>query len=433
MLCVSCGTKPGLPRGPVDGNATFAPMADASLMNAGADDARSNDLGGGTDFRQRPDTADMADSMGECSPVSATWMPEPEVAMCPPSASPAACAGGDVGAVVARNGACLDSWGAIPFQCIMWRAPTASEEIVVLEVADCTDSVEISSAIVCRDRIEIAYVDSGTCQTCDGKRSKLRAFKLPLDARPVVVTGRSIEPPCLPPAGGTTGTGGTGGTGGATGIGGTTASSGMGSGGATASSTGVDGGCAQSPIDTTRASVAFSDYLGRATSPSIQAEEKTVPGLWDEIHAQLFSGKVYADDHSVSSECSFIYRNCALTMLTDNCTWFGPVASGVATQGAFYYSWGSGSGVYRSRFGKLAPSGDGLVKTISGEYFNPSLGPPTLVVALENGQLRVYRANVYWGKFNDWQDPEFMGTLKDFGDRLAIVHSNGQELPSTLP
>jgi hypothetical protein len=105
----------------------------------------------------------------------------------------------------------------------------------------------------------------------------------------------------------------------------------------------------------------------------------------------------------------------------------------VATQDALYFSWGSGSGIYRSTLGKLAPSGDGLVKTTSGEYFNPSHGPPTLVVALENGQLNVYRAKVSWARFNDWQDPEFMGTLKDFGDRLAIVDGNGRELPSTLP
>jgi hypothetical protein len=37
------------------------------------------------------------------------------------------------------------------------------------------------------------------------------------------------------------------------------------------------------------------------------------------------------------------------------------------------------------------------------------------------------------GKFNEWEDPELMGTLKDLGDRLAIVDNNGQELPSTLP
>jgi hypothetical protein len=50
-----------------------------------------------------------------------------------------------------------------------------------------------------------------------------------------------------------------------------------------------------------------------------------------------------------------------------------------------------------------------MVSTSSIEYTNPNLGPPNLVVALESGQVVVYRATVYWGKFNDWLSPELMG------------------------
>jgi len=66
-------------------------------------------------------------------------------------------------------------------------------------------------------------------------------------------------------------------------------------------------------------------------------------------------------------------------------------------------------------------------------YTNASLGPPNLVVALENGQVVVYRATVYWEHFNDWLNPERMGTRKDFRDRLGILDSNGRELGETLP
>jgi hypothetical protein len=112
---------------------------------------------------------------------------------------------------------------------------------------------------------------------------------------------------------------------------------------------------------------------------------------------------------------------------------FGPISSGVATNGAFYFSRGWGSGMYRTNFGKLAPSGAGLVKTTSGGYFNYGSGPPPLVIALEAGRILVYRPAGFPRTFNQWQSGTLIGTLKDFGDRLAIVDSNEQELPGTLP
>jgi len=52
---------------------------------------------------------------------------------------------------------------------------------------------------------------------------------------------------------------------------------------------------------------------------------------------------------------------------------------------------------------------------------------------LESGQVVVYRATVYWGKFNDGLSPELMGALTDFGDHLGILDSTGQELQAKLP
>jgi hypothetical protein len=79
------------------------------------------------------------------------------------------------------------------------------------------------------------------------------------------------------------------------------------------------------------------------------------------------------------------------------------------------------------------PDGATLVETTSPAYFNPGSGPPGLVVSLEEGRLVVYRATVYWEKFNEWLYPEPMGFLKDFSDRLAVVDENGKELSTTLP
>ena len=183
-----------MPKGAVDAKETGTPIADTSPQDSAPRDIRplSDDLGGGTDLSQQFDTPDVDGGLEDCIPLPVTWLPEPDVLACPPSSSPSACAGGDVGAVVARNGACIRAWGEVPFQCLIWPAPAATEEIVVLEVADCTDSVEITTALACCNRIEISCADTGTCQTCDGRRSKLRAFVLPLDARPVAATGRVI-------------------------------------------------------------------------------------------------------------------------------------------------------------------------------------------------------------------------------------------------
>jgi hypothetical protein len=271
--------------------------------------------------------------------------------------------------------------------------------------------VETLTASACSDHIDVSYVTRGTCQLCDEMRSDLRAFILPRDSRPVIAVEAHIEPPCLPSD---------------------TPDAATGTDGSTGS---TDAGCAQEPISESQAAMAYAAHLGSSLDPSltIAAEEKTVPGLWDEMRAQLFSGKIYMADGTTSSECSFLYRNCALMMLTEDCSWFGPIVSGAATNGAFYYSWSWGSGIFRSLLGKVAPAGDDLVKTTSGEYFNPGMGPPNLVVALEGGQVVVYRATVYWAKFNEWENPELIGMLADFGDRLAIVDSEGQELPNVLP
>ena len=446
MVCVSCGTKTGLPAGAADartevarpedagwpdasGSETDAPDAgvpdagrsDAGRSDAGADTALVADVGsvvGDASTKDiadaggvRPDVSLPLDVQSACIPLPVTWLPEPSFGVCPPSEAVEACAAGDVRAVVARSEECRRAWGDIPTACAMWQPFADDEEIVVLKLANCTDVVETLTASACSDHIDVSYVTRGTCQLCDQMRSDLRALILPRDSRRVIAVETHIEPPCLPsdlPDAATETDGAVDNT---------------------------DGGCAQVPISESQAATVYAAHLGPSLDPSltVAAEEKLVPGLWDEMRAQLFSGKVYLADGSTSSECSFIYRDCALMILTEDCSWFGPILSGAATKGAFYYSWSWGSGIYRSFLGKVAPDDDRLVKTSSVAYFNPSMGPPGLVVASEDGQVVVYRATVHWAKFNEWQNPELIGTLADDGDHLAIVDSDGQELPNVLP
>jgi len=154
--------------------------------------------------------------------------------------------------------------------------------------------------------------------------------------------------------------------------------------------------------------------------------------LWETLRAQLFFATWYADDGTAGNTTTFLYRDCTITTLSDN-SGFVRIDSGEVTNGAFYYSWGSGSGIYRSNLGKVALDGTTLIRATSPSYFNPSSGPPGLVVTLENARLVVYRAAVAWGKFNEWTNPEPIGFLKDYGDRLAVVDDTGKELSTTLP
>jgi hypothetical protein len=427
LVCLSCGRKTALPQGALDAQPNVVATGGSDASEAAKRDTwlPPDAAGIGADLDAAPDLPLATDGKVGCSPLLVTWLPEPELTMCPPSEEPAACGGDDVGVVVARSSACVRAWGAVPFQCTLAPEPKPDEEIVIVEVPDCLDSVAIETALACADRIEIVYMITGACQACDGKRSTWRAFTLPRDSRPVIATSHFVMPPCPPPpppgdTGGTTGTGGAGGAAGTRGTGG--------------AGTAIDGGCPQTRIDTTQAAVVYAAYAGLAPSTTVIAEEEPVPGLWEEMHAQLFSVKRYADGGSPSSnECAFIYRECVLAVPTDECGWFGPIASGVAINGAFYYSWGSGSGIYRTIFGKLAPNGTTFVKTTSGGYTNGSYGPPPLVIALEAGQMLVYRPSRTPSDFNQWEGGELVGTLKDFGDRLALVDSNGQEIAPFAP
>ena len=53
--------------------------------------------------------------------------------------------------------------------------------------------------------------------------------------------------------------------------------------------------------------------------------------------------------------------------------------------------------------------------------------PPPLVLEADATEVLVYRAMT--DVFNVWSTKELFGTLKDYGDRLAILDSTGQEIP----
>jgi hypothetical protein len=193
--------------------------------------------------------------------------------------------------------------------------------------------------------------------------------------------------------------------------------------------------CSNTRIDASEAAALYTEYAFRVQPDlnpltTFTAEEANVPGLWEDLGAQLFDARGYSSDQTLWRECHFVYRACQITVPADDCS-FGALTSGLVANGAFYCSWNLGSGIFYSRFGKLAPSGAALTKTESPAYRNSSMGPPGLVVQASGTTLDVYR--VAASALNVWSNPELIGTLADFGDRLAVVDGSSQELPTTLP
>jgi hypothetical protein len=152
-----------------------------------------------TDRMPAADSFPAADDSSTCTPLQATALADPDYGACPATADTAACVASDIGAGVARSADCIASWGAIPFQCSNWPVLPAGQEFVVLTVSDCSFTIFIESAVACADHIEISYIEEGHCTSCDSMHSTMRAFSLPLDSRPVIASGRSIMPPCIPP------------------------------------------------------------------------------------------------------------------------------------------------------------------------------------------------------------------------------------------
>jgi hypothetical protein len=175
-------------------------LRDAQAPDASAGDTRSNgSLLPADVFAGDVANAAVGDAAG-CLSLPVTWLDEPSPMVCPPSATTSACAGNDVGAVVARSTECIDSWGEIPYQCAGWPSPDNAQEFVVLRVDDCSYRVDILTLQACADHIQVAYQQYGTCSLCEGKRSTLRVLILPRDPRPVVAVSTGIiMPPCLPP------------------------------------------------------------------------------------------------------------------------------------------------------------------------------------------------------------------------------------------
>jgi hypothetical protein len=163
------------------------------------------------------------------------------------------------------------------------------------------------------------------------------------------------------------------------------------------------------------------------------ARELEVEGLWDDLGAQLF----HVDERSANGdpwrECTILIHACQVLVPAGECSVVGslPLSSGLVANGAFYFSWGFGSGVYRSQIGKLTREGDTFTKVVSPVYTNASLGPPPVGVRKLGAQIGVFRARVY--RFNEWLSDEKLGRLDDRCESLVVVDDSGQPISQRLP
>jgi hypothetical protein len=154
--------------------------------------------------------------------------------------------------------------------------------------------------------------------------------------------------------------------------------------------------------------------------------------LWEGLNAQLFHVSGKAEDGGFFRDCTILTHACQVLVPAGECSQFVmPLASGVVVGGAFYFSWGSGSGVFRSQLGKLVPNGAQFTRTVSAEYKNANFGWPPLVLRVSGADILVHRASST--VFNDPPTADPIGQVKDLGDALSIVDDAGRAIANILP
>lgn len=164
-----------------------------------------------------------------------------------------------------------------------------------------------------------------------------------------------------------------------------------------------------------------------------EASELDVAGLWEDLHAQLFYVAGKSQEGSPFRDCTVLTHACQVFVPAGECSQVtSTLSSGLVVNGAFYFSWGTGSGAFRSRLGKLAPNAAKFNRSVSPEYFNPGYRPPPLVLEVSGADIFVHRA-VNALEFNGPASAEKIGKLKDLGDTLTIVDDSGNAIATALP
>jgi hypothetical protein len=185
--------------------------------------------------------------------------------------------------------------------------------------------------------------------------------------------------------------------------------------------------CETQPFNQAQATTLFQEF-GYRDQPTyhpnstFSVEELPVPGAWEVMGVQLFSGGTWNDGYVINSR-PFVIHACKLYPLTQ---WSSTeLLSAILVNRTIYYSIQAGSGINYSELGKLSLVEDELHILKGADYGRPD--PANLYLREVDGNILVDLGTGM--KFNTWNQLSIYGWLRDDGVNLIVVDAEGNELP----
>ena len=146
----------------------------------------------------------------------------------------------------------------------------------------------------------------------------------------------------------------------------------------------------------------------------------TIPGLAADSQYQIFEAFTVLPGQDKQSIGHLVYAGKEALTLHNGLYCFRLLSfAGHGDQ--LFYTHSSGSGIHRSRVGRIAIVGDEVETIESGAFTSVDLFVSTAGdrVRVETGRIK---------SLSNWENPEFFGWVDPRGDSLAIVDENGHEL-----
>ena len=194
--------------------------------------------------------------------------------------------------------------------------------------------------------------------------------------------------------------------------------------GATAASADCDG----QPLRQSQAPTLFRDFVYHAVptyNPAsvFSVEEIRVPGAWEAMGIQLFSGGSVDDYGYVVNLRPVVTRACKLHPLTRLSS--ERLLSAVLVGSTLYFTLQAGSGINYSELGRISLSGGGLEILQGANYARADSS--NLYLRESGGQIVVDLGDGM--KFNSWTALQVFGWLRDDGANIVVVDAAGTVIP----
>jgi hypothetical protein len=180
--------------------------------------------------------------------------------------------------------------------------------------------------------------------------------------------------------------------------------------------------------------------IGVSVQIRLQLVELEVPGLCDALGFRLVEVRFLNADGLEGSRNVFLYGRGLLRELAGEDLWGLTVDSGVMFRGELYFTFGWGSGYWRSQISKIAVVDGHIVQQWSPSFSQGGSPAWRLFVRLEQDRVAVDGGpgEVEWWtlQFNVWSHARLLGFVRsdDSGPLgLKIVDAAGQEIRSIPP